>query len=329
MKKKKKSFFILSLTIIFFILFIIIPLIYTKFCNNINKNSEIIKNSKIKKFISINLEKNNNFISNNLNNYKYIELLEQIPSNIDLKNNKYSIIIPTHSERQKILSSILHNFLESETQYLEEIFIYWCDRNKSIQIPTLSSYNITNNTKIKIAIIESKNRLITDRFLIPSTIKTSYILSMDDDLFVNPLKVDKLFDYILKHNITKQIVGPTSRSFINNSYLNFYQKNYSMILTNFAFLHIEMLQLFNQPQYKKHVKYVAQQMDGEDILMNYIVTSVFKLPPIQAHLKINHYSEKGISTNEEHNNKRNECCRLFNEFFGNGTLIFSTKRIIF
>ena len=319
--KRKRSLYVIILAVILFILLVMFPLFY----NYINHNIDFICN--FINFPKITIKLFQGLFYKNHNNIKGIELLTYCPHETALKNDKYSIIIPTYSKRKNVLSSSLQSFIQEKSIYLEEIFIIWCDKNRSIKIPNISDYNISDNNEIKITIIDSINRLITGRFLIPSTIKTSYILSMDDDIFVNPLKIDKLFAKILKNNITKQIVGPTSRACKDDFYLAFHQQNYSMILTNFAFLHIDMFELFNKPQYKHLVEFVANQNNGEDILMNYIVTSNYRLPPIRAHIKTLHISEDGISTDDYHFIKRNECCIRFHKYFQNEGLLFSTQRI--
>ena len=241
-----------------------------------------------------------------------------------LDPNKFSIIIPTYHKRIKMLGNILNTFNYSDMPSLEEVFIYWCDRNNSIDAPDISAYNLT--TKINISIIDTVTRRITDRFMIPKDLKTETILSMDDDMMGLPLKIEKSFRFLKENNATDRIVGVTPRDFKNGTYLACFSKNYTMVLTNFAFLNVKMLELFNSNNYTSLVDMVAEMNDGEDILMNYICASVFKLHPVCLVFNVKHLSEEGLSTNTTHQSHRDFCGEKFNEFFGNDTLVYAKKR---
>ena len=139
------------------------------------------------------------------------------------------------------------------------------------------------------------------------------MLSMDDDLNINASEIQNSFIYYKEHNYKNRIFGMSPRFYKNHSYID-RKKNYNLVLTNYAFLNIRMLELFNL--YETLIDFVIKIKNGEDLLMNYVVSHLYKLSPIAINIKSYHDHTHGISMRPKHYINRAICCEHFEKYFG-------------
>ena len=229
-------------------------------------------------------------------------------------NENYSIIIPSYTPRIPNLSEQLKNIAYGQSKYLDTIFIYWIDKDH--EIPDVSIYLDPNNISVPIYILESPNISLTDRFLIPKQLKTNIVLSLDDDLPIHSESIDLAFEIYLSNHFENRIFGSTERTCRRRKYtLPYKDGTFNMVLTNFAFLHRDMLELYTLPVYDDFRQLITIFHNGEDILMNYIVTKHFKAPPVG--FEYDRFQKtKGLSKTSGHQTKRNKLCKELHHLFG-------------
>jgi hypothetical protein len=237
-------------------------------------------------------------------------LLTVFPCHDNLLENAYSIQIPTYSLRRHICARTLQFLANFSSQFLLDIFVIWIDRTYPSLIPNLSYYGLPW-TRVPIYCLASGKRPTpNDRFLIPSILRTKTIISWDDDLIVTSSHVDKAFVSYLQQKLATHVFGPFGRSCQGDIY-RFSSQNYSLILTNFAFLGVELLESYHRPEYKVAREEVAKLFNGEDILMNFITANVYHTKPILISIPTKGHSQRGISTLPRHAQTRSHLCGFF------------------
>ena len=230
-------------------------------------------------------------------------------------DEKYSIIFATHKPRINYMRQQLKKLVYGQSKYLDQIFIYWIDRYNPL--PVLSDFLNNTNITVPIHILESPNISITDRFLVPQGLRTETVISSDDDLQNEAKSLDLGFEIYCLNHLKNRIFGLTRRNCDHNSYsLNLVHNKYNLVLTNFAYLNIKMLELFNSKEYIPLVKAVQSFQNGEDILMNFIVSHNFKASPIACNFPKVKAPDNGISMEPGHFAKRDKCCLNFPKLFG-------------
>ena len=227
---------------------------------------------------------------------------------------KFSIIYPTHKKRMENLHEILENMAYGQSKYLDTIFIYWIDKNSSIPPPKISDYVNVSKLKVKMEIINSEKRHLTDRFIRPKNLTTRTVFSCDDDIKMPPSMLDSLFEMYLSNNFRNFLVGTTPRTCLEGRY-QFKKKYYNMVLTDACFLDVSMLDLFQMPKYTDGRDWVNERFNGEDILMNYIVQDYYKTPPIAIKFHKGN-SNSALSSRPGHYKQRTQACAFFNKEFG-------------
>ena len=234
-------------------------------------------------------------------------------------HEKYSIIIASHYPRINNLKKQLSKIVYGQSKYIDSVFIYWID-NK-VKKPSLESLVNKNHLKTNVEILDSPNKMITDRFIVPKHLKTETILSSDDDLNYDATDIDKAFEIYISNHFQNRICGTIARSFYDNMYsLCIVDSHYNLILTGLAFLNRRMLNLYHDSNYTKLRSFVDKQMNGEDILMNYIVSHNYKTSPVLLNFPQFEMPPSGLSSRPAHLSQRTESCIFFNSFFGYNVL---------
>ena len=229
-------------------------------------------------------------------------------------NEKFSIIFATYQPRIQLMSEKLRNISYGQSKYLDSIFMYWIDANNPI--PDITTFIDPSNITVPIYILESPNISLTDRFLIPKQLRTQTILSLDDDLPFTAESMDFAFEIYLTNHFENRIFGTFQRTCGKKWYsIPTGDGTYNMVLTGFAFLSREMYEVFNSPEYADLRQHVKELHNGEDILMNYIVTKHFKAPPVG--FEYDRFQKtKGLSKTSGHQTKRNKLCKELHHLFG-------------
>lgn len=250
--------------------------------------------------------------------------------------DKFSIITPTF-KRDIVLGHYLHRYaveLPKKMEELHKIYIIWMNIDRK---PELSPIIMAEKSKWKVGvefIIPPKNDL-NYRFVVPKNLETEAVMSLDDDLIMNPDDIRKAFlAWKLKWNgSVAPIIGFYPRDYSYNSrgglvYSFFTENHYSMILTGACFLSKKFLVLYNDGNLKEAVairRFVSQNMNAEDIGMNFLVAAFFpSLPPIWikgVEIKEDKdVNRNGLSYQPSHGIKRSLALNEFVKVFGRNPL---------
>lgn len=258
------------------------------------------------------------------NDFSNLNQLSKTIMSTNLNENKYSIIIPTYSARLNIICSLILNLTSQTSKYLDKIYVYWNDFDTSKTIPQ-ELIDLSVRFSGILSIIDTKTRLLTSRFLIPTSIDTQTVLSLDDDISITLEEIDRAFEIYKENNFTNQVAGPTPRKCTRNRYVYDSYRRYNVIITNIAFIHVKHMELFNDDKYQTYRQYVDEHNNCEDILINFIVSLEYQVSSV--YLKINgtSVSNEGFSTQSDHTQKRINCCKYFTAEFGKRALKYNKK----
>jgi len=278
-------------------------------------------------------------------------LRDYVDSTSDLDH--FSIIIPTY-KRHSLLKHNLELYANGSVPSLSKI---WVVPDKGDFLP---EDFIDKNWKVDVEVVympkESDKRL-TRRFVRPEGLRTQAVMSLDDDLSITPEAMELAFQVFKSLNapssfnrnssstidksVTPSLVGFSPRSHAISRYtgswtylshfLSYATGRYSLILTNQAFLHSALLELYSHPLLTPLRTYVDSQLNCEDLLASILSSSVSNSPPLLVKAdegsKITHWQKgvnKGVKTGAQgisrlpgHDTRRAACLKKFSEdFFG-------------
>ena len=250
-----------------------------------------------------------NSVDINKNNYEHV-----IPD--QFQNESFSIIIATFAPRKFLMSLQLKKIIYGQCPHLKDVFIYWVDRKNPLPDETYFGVK-KDEPHVPITILPTKTGFITDRFLPPSTLKTDTVLVMDDDLDTPGISIDNAFLVYKERHFEDRIFGLSPRAYRNGKYIQIdYDQPYTMVITNFAFLNVEMLKAYNLPEYQSLRDHCVTVRNCDDILMNYVVAAKYGKPPMAMKINVHHMGKFGISFGTGHKKKRDYCCKYFQDHFG-------------
>ena len=238
-------------------------------------------------------------------------------NNEKFENESYSIIIATWAPRRWEMKLQLKKIVYGQCPHLKDIFIYWVDKKNPL--PDAKYFGIdTNRQVVPIHFIPTVTGFIVDRFIPPENLRTDSVLVMDDDLDTPGHSIDNAFLVYKENHFEDRIFGTLPRGFRDGKYMQYKDRKqpYTMVITNFAFLNIEMLKAYNLPEYKEMRDHCVNIRNCDDILMCYVVAHHFKKPPVAIKIDTFHLGVFGISFGKKHLDKRDNCCKYFQEKFG-------------
>ncbi|KAK3087008.1 hypothetical protein FSP39_000266 [Pinctada imbricata] len=187
---------------------------------------------------------------------------------------------------------------------------------------------------VKTKIIKSVNA----RFYLYSELEMDAVFNFDEDTLVTTDEID--FAFSVWQEFPDRIVGFAARSHFWDesknmwSYTSKYTNEYSMILTGASVYHKYYHYLYTNSIFNSAIQVVEQTQNCEDILMNFLVSHVTKLPPIKVtHRKIYRESMQ-VSINRTTGmadavkfRERQTCMSTFVNLFGHMPLIRSKARM--
>uniref|UniRef100_A0A665TU53 Exostosin-1a-like n=1 Tax=Echeneis naucrates TaxID=173247 RepID=A0A665TU53_ECHNA len=180
--------------------------------------------------------------------------------------------------------------------------------------------------------------ILSLRFLPYDTIPTDAVLSLDEDTVLSTTEVD--FAFTVWQSFPDRIVGYPARSHFWDSnkgrwgYTSKWTNDYSMVLTGAAIYHKYYHYLYTTYLPASLKAMVDQMSNCEDILMNFLVSSVSKLPPIKVTQK-KQYKETMMGQSSrasrwadpDHFAQRQTCMNKFASWFGTMPLVHSQMRL--
>ncbi|XP_060798959.1 exostosin-1b isoform X2 [Neoarius graeffei] len=238
-------------------------------------------------------------------------------------------VTPLVSQSQPILKLLT---AVAKSQYCAQIIVLWnCDK----PLPAKHRWPATS---VPVIVIEGENKVMSSRFLPYESILTDAVLSLDEDTVLSTTEVD--FAFTVWQSFPERIVGYPARSHFWDSnkerwgYTSKWTNDYSMVLTGAAIYHKYYHYLYTHflPSSLKNM--VDQLANCEDILMNFLVSAVTKLPPIKVTQK-KQYKETMMGQSSrasrwadpDHFAQRQTCMNKFASWFGSMPLVHSQMRL--
>ncbi|XP_054873756.1 exostosin-1b [Amphiprion ocellaris] len=238
-------------------------------------------------------------------------------------------VSPLVSQSQPILKLLV---AVAKSQYCAQIIVLWnCDK-------ALPAKHRWPATSVPVIVIEGENKVMSSRFLPYETIVTDAVLSLDEDTVLSTTEVD--FAFTVWQSFPERIVGYPARSHFWDSnkerwgYTSKWTNDYSMVLTGAAIYHRYYHYLYTNYLPSSLKNMVDQLANCEDILMNFLVSAVTKLPPIKVTQK-KQYKETMMGQSSrasrwadpDHFAQRQTCMNKFASWFGAMPLVHSQMRL--
>ncbi|XP_036414044.1 exostosin-1a [Colossoma macropomum] len=238
-------------------------------------------------------------------------------------------VTPLVSQSQPILKLLV---AVAKSPFCAQIIVLWnCDK----PLPAKHRWPATSQP---IIVIEGESKVMSSRFLPYSSILTDAVLSLDEDTVLSTTEVD--FAFTVWQSFPERIVGYPARSHFWDAnkerwgYTSKWTNDYSMVLTGAAFYHRYYNYLYTNYLPASLKSMVDQLSNCEDILMNFLVSAVTKMPPIKVTQK-KQYKETmmGQTTrasrwaDPDHFAQRQTCMNKFASWFGTMPLVHSQMRL--
>ncbi|XP_012720107.2 exostosin-1b [Fundulus heteroclitus] len=239
------------------------------------------------------------------------------------------VVTPLVSLSQPVMKLLV---AVAKSQYCAQVIVVWnCDK-------PLPAKHRWPTTSVPFIVIEGEHLVISSRFLPYDTIPTDAVLSLDEDTVLSTTEVD--FAFTVWQSFPDRIVGYPARSHFWDStkerwgYTSKWTNDYSMVLTGAAIYHKYYHYLYTTYLPASLRTMVDQMSNCEDILMNFLVSSVTKLPPVKVTQK-KQYKETMMGQSSrasrwadpDHFAQRQTCMNKFANWFGTMPLVHSQMRL--
>ncbi|XP_047006622.1 exostosin-1c [Ictalurus punctatus] len=235
---------------------------------------------------------------------------------------------PLVSQSQPIMKLLQ---VVSKSKYCSQIIILW---NSEKPPPHRSKWP---PMPVPLVVTDGR-RKTSSRFLPHAAIETEAVLSLDEDSVLLTSEVN--FAFHVWQSFPERIVGYPPRSHFWDpvkkiwGYTSKWTNEYSIVLTGAAFYHRYYHYLFSHYLPPSLRALVDRSSNCEDILMNFLVSSVTHLPPIKVAQR-KQYKEMPSPqstnmapwANPEHFTQRQECINTFASWFGYMPLVHSQLRL--
>lgn len=240
------------------------------------------------------------------------------------------MVSPLVSQSQPIVKLLL---AVAKSQYCAQIIVlYNCDK----ALP--GKHRWPNIGTVPLIVLEGENKVMSSRFFPYEGIVTDAVLSLDEDTVLSTTEVD--FAFTVWQSFPERIVGYPARSHFWDSnkerwgYTSKWTNDYSMVLTGAAIYHRYYHYLYTHYLPTTLKSMVDQLANCEDILMNFLVSAVTRLPPIKVTQK-KQYKETMMGQSSrasrwadpDHFAQRQTCMNKFASWFGGMPLVHSQMRL--
>ncbi|KAM6965483.1 exostosin-1 [Aplochiton taeniatus] len=239
------------------------------------------------------------------------------------------VVSPPQSQVTPVLKLIT---ALAKSKFCAQIVVLWnCDKPSPPR-------NKWPTTSVRLTVIEGKTKTMSSRFFPHDVILTDAVLSLDEDSVLSTNEVD--FAFRVWQSFPERIVGYPARSHYWDGgksrwgYTSKWTNDYSMVLTGAAFYHRYYHYLYTYFLPVSLVAMVDHMANCEDILMNFLVSAVTKLPPIKVTQK-KQYKETMMTqgsrasrwADPEHFSQRQACMASFSAWLGFMPLLHSQMRL--
>ncbi|KYO25734.1 exostosin-like 1 [Alligator mississippiensis] len=220
----------------------------------------------------------------------------------------------------------------SASQYCSQVLVLWSSETSP---PPSGKWP---QTPVPLTVIHGR-RKISDRFFPYPAIGTDAVLSLDEHASLSTSEVD--FAFVVWRSFPDRIVGFPMRSHFWDpgqrrwGFTSKWTNEFSMVLTAAAFYHRYYHSLFTH-YLPAGLRELSDQLgDCEDILMNFLVSAVTRLPPVKVTQRKQHKEaapqqasqSAGISGGPLRFSQRQACVNRFAAGFGYMPLVHSQLRL--
>lgn len=262
---------------------------------------------------------------------------ELYPEVWELRSDQLSILISGFAEpRLPLLKQVALNY--SASPVVHSIYILW--GNPSTPWSILNETDL-NSLGAPIFLVRQDSTSLNDRFRPRHYLKTRAVLICDDDITID-LEDLKFAFQIWKEN-DGRIVGffPRSHEYQLHSkswIYTIHHDRYSIMLTKLMILATEYLYLYTCAMPQGTKTYVDENMNCEDIAMNFLVANLTNQGPLMVNGKptdwgdIRHsipdFSSSALSAKKQHRKNRGDCITDFHRLWDGMPLRYSYGKAI-
>ena len=180
---------------------------------------------------------------------------------------------------------------------------------------------------IPLSVDSYKDTSLNNRFDI-SKIQTEGVFYLDDDIILEREDIQYMLNMWSEHKT--KLVGPFTRTHVNDTYTFNTRKAYSIMLTKALVISIDYVYKYDCLLHPQLKNYVTQQVNCEDILMNYLVASMTGEGPlfVAARPAVDLGRKTGLSVKDgspstAFKDARSVCMVYFSKLFGGNPLRYS------
>ena len=154
---------------------------------------------------------------------------------------------------------------------LDQIIMVW---NNQVELPP----KIPVQTKVPITVVQTERNTLNNRFNVSHIVRTSSVLTQDDDVLLNVALIRRLLDSHLRE--PSRLIGVDGRAISPEGTYLFKEEMGlpSMVLTKTMIQPISQLQAYMRNQ--GVLDYVDRNWNGEDIAMNMVAIQATGLPAL-------------------------------------------------
>ncbi|XP_067167453.1 exostosin-like 1 isoform X2 [Apteryx mantelli] len=217
----------------------------------------------------------------------------------------------------------------SGSQYCAQILVLWsCEKPP----PPRGKWP---QTAVPLTVIHGRTKL-SDRFFPYAAIQTDAVLSLDEHSSLSTSEVD--FAFVVWRSFPERIVGFPVRSHSWDAgqqrwgFASEWTNEFSIVLTAAAFYHRYYHSLFTDYLPAGLRDLVDRLAACEDVLMNFLVAAVTKLPPIKVTQRKQHkepgdQQDTAASAGARRFSQRQDCLNQLVDWFGYMPLVSSQLRL--
>ncbi|SPP72695.1 blast:Exostosin-3 [Drosophila guanche] len=237
---------------------------------------------------------------------------------------QFTIVILSYDREHALLGSLRRLY---RLPYLYKVVVVWNSPKSpqlSLRWPAIG---------VPVEVVRGQHNSLNNRFLPWDVIETEAVLSMDDDVQIGQDEI--VFGFRVWREHRDRIVGLPGRHHAWDAVSSTWRYNYSfscelsMVLTGAAFLHKYYMYLYTYHMPQAIRDKVDENMNCEDIAMNFLVSHITRRPPVKITSRWS-FRRRGIksslSQRPKHLEDRHKCINFFSQVFGYTPLLNTQYR---
>lgn len=251
------------------------------------------------------------------------------------EETRYTAVVYSSMPSTQPLQRLLKSLLRSTC--LARVLIVWGGESPApVVAKLLQGAGVTPASgRAPVYVVVPPQRGISARFAPHPLITTDAVLALDEDVALTAEEMD--FGFRVWQSFPERIVGYPARSHYWDDakaawgYSSKWTNEYSMVLTGAAFYHRYYHEMYTSWLPESLRQTVDAAHNCEDILMNFLVSEVTRLPPIKVTQR-KQYRDTGQGypspwNDPDHFVQRQACINAFATYWGHMPLVRSSLRL--